>query len=68
VAEGAVVADVHRLGDVGGDEVLVGCVHGFLAGCEWSDKARVREEPVELAFLGEPGKDILSSKKGLNGE
>jgi len=32
VAEGAVVADVHRLGDVGGDEVLVGGVHGLLAG------------------------------------
>ena len=59
VAEGAVVADVHRLGDVGGDEVLVGGVHGFLAGCEWNDEIRVREEPVEPALLGESGGDLV---------
>jgi hypothetical protein len=34
VAEGAVVADVHRLGDVGSDEVLVGRVHGLFTGGE----------------------------------
>jgi hypothetical protein len=55
VAEGAEVADVHRLGNVGGDEVLVGRVHAFLAGSQWDDEIPAREEPVEPALLGEPG-------------
>ncbi len=64
VAEGAVVADVHRLGDVGGDEVLVGRVGGLLAGCEWRDEIRAREEPVEPALLGEPGGDLAGGVWG----
>jgi len=64
VAEGAVVADVHRLGDVGSDEVLVGGVHGLLAGSEWNDEICAREEPVEPALLGEPGGDLAGGVWG----
>ena len=64
VAEGAVVADVHWLGDVGGDEVLVGRVYGLLAGSEWNDEIRAREEPVEPALLGEPGGNLAGGVWG----
>ena len=48
----------------GGDEVLVGRVHAFLAGSEWNDEIRAREEPVEPALLGEPGGDLAGGVWG----
>lgn len=58
VAERAVVADVHWLGDVGGDEVLMGRVHGLLAGRERDDEVCSREESVEPSLLRESGRDL----------
>jgi len=58
VAERAVVADVHWLGDVGGDEVLMGRVHGLLAGRERDDEVCSRKEPVEPSLLRESGRDL----------
>jgi len=59
VAERAVVADVHWLGDVGGDEVLMGRVHGLLAGRERDDEVCSREESVEPSLLRE-SRDAIS--------
>jgi len=50
VAERAVVADVHWLGDVGGDEVLMGRVHGLLAGRERDDEVCSRKSRSSHPF------------------
>jgi hypothetical protein len=47
VTERSVLADIHWLGDVGGDELLVGRVHGLLAGREWDNEVCSLEESVE---------------------
>ncbi|AAC82852.1 unknown (plasmid) [Halobacterium salinarum NRC-1] len=68
MAEGAVVADVHRLSDVRGDEILVGRVHGLLASSEGDDEISAGEQPVQPPFLGEAGGDLAGGvRRDLEG-
>jgi len=64
VVEGGVVADVHRLGDVRGDEILVGRIHAVFAGRERDDEVSTGKQSVQPALLGEPGSDLSGGVRG----
>jgi len=57
MAEGTVVADVHRFSGVRGDEILVRRIQTLLTGRE-RDDVSTGEQSVQPSFLGEPGGDL----------
>ena len=61
MAEGAVVVNGHRFGDVGRDMILVSRIHSLLAGNERNDEISAGEKSVQPPFLSEPGGDLAGS-------